>query len=282
MDWIEHDGVAEADLPEWARAAGEPLDGGAVRLLGAGVVFEEGGRFSAVPWEAILTTATTDDALLVCVPRRPPAPPWFAVGGAAGPAIEAARARRALARRGYRREPGRARPTLSPEETLRRVLANADIPGAVEVPIGIPRPRPWSHVLGGSVVGVLFGVQFLSSGLAVAGAVALGAATAVIGGFHWGAVRSYRRRPRVLVMTPDAFVAGLDGRTVRALPWEGIGEIRIGAIGDAPAIEVIDPEGRPIARVEGRFFGVDPSVVVGIARAYGDRLRPERPGRQGS
>ena len=275
MRWLEHDEVTRDALPDWARAdGGRRFDAGrgALTICPDGLVLEARRRASAVPWEDVLTTVRVGSPprLLVAVPRRPPRPPWFEIAAPTPDAVEGAIAHGLAARVGYRSS-GKEREALSPDEVLTRVLAHDPVPGAVEIPR--PRRAPLFSLLAGTSAAAAAALVAIPYGvLAVAGAAVLGCAgTSVVALYESGRLGN---RPRVLVLTPDAFVAGLDGGPVRAVPWRQIAKFRAGRLtGGAHALEVVRADGRVVARVHAGFFGEPLDVIVPIAEAYGRRAR---------
>ncbi|MCZ7686679.1 MAG: hypothetical protein M5U28_51190 [Sandaracinaceae bacterium] len=280
MEWLQHDEVALEQLPEWARAPGEVLDGRpyAVVAHAEGLVLTRARRASAVRWEDVLVPIRLDEPrrLLVAAARRPPRPPWFELGGHDVARIErAVRARLdAIDHRGYR-ERRRGRDVVGPDEVLTRVLERRALPGAVEIPAAtasVARSALTGAAVGGATLG-LYGLVFGPAGMILGGATgALGGATLM------GGIEALRKRAtgRVLVLTPDAFVGGLDGQSVRAVPWFRVGRF-VEGVDDlgGPALEVFAPDSRLIARVAARFFGQPLDVIVAVAEAYRRRATDE-------
>lgn len=281
VEWLAQDGVREDELEPWAREPAELLED-AVRIVARGIVVRSSSRWSAIPWEQVLAVARADGQGFVLVPRRPPAPPWFVVSPAIADRIAASVAERRAARAsGYRGSRARA-PAPPPEEIRRRVLGRDDVPGAIEVPLGIPRPS----LAGPSAVGGVFGATMalqvaVDWGVIAAGITGLAAALLFGGGLHFAMWRRYARRPRILVMTPDAYVAGLDGDAVRAIPWHRVAAFREASVADRPAIEVVDRDGDVVARTEARLFGIDRGVLIALAEAYRARATSELGGASG-
>lgn len=276
MEWVEHDEVEEATLPEWAREPGELVEGRA-RLVGGGVVLRSGSRGSAVPWAQLFTVACADGRGFLLAPRRPPSAPWYEVSPAIAEGVGSTLAARRAARAGGYRGPSTRSQAPSPQAILRRVLARDDLPGAIEVPLAIPRPSKFPFALGtaiGTLLGAQFGLMnlgdlwFVSALIGVAGGLASG------GALYTSMWRRYARRPRILVMTPHAFVAGLDGGAVRAIPWERVGCFRAGTVAGT-AIEVVDVDGALVARTEARLFGMHRDVLIALAEAYRARAMLE-------
>lgn len=248
---------------------------GDVVLHRDGVVLSEGSARAALPWSGILAVTRVDGVLYVCAARRPPRPPWFVVSDeVAARRIERALEERRGAREGYRGAAHDRRETLSPEQVRRRVLARIDVPGAIEVPLGIPKPKALHHALIGAIFGGGFGLQIgaETESWAVVAVAALATTAAFGGGLHFALWRRWSKRPRVLVMTPDAFVAGLDGGHVRAHPWRSIVRFRRGVHFGKDALEVIDGDGSLLARVEARLFGVPLDLLIALAEAYRERV----------
>ena len=80
MEWLAHDEVPVADLPEWTREGGEPL-GEKLAIHREGLVHRSWRKATALPWEQILTIVTLEgtDRVLICAPRKPPREPWIAI-----------------------------------------------------------------------------------------------------------------------------------------------------------------------------------------------------------
>ncbi len=273
VEWLAHDEVEPAALPDWAQRDAAAMDGRPfkVRVFAEGVVLRRGRKASAVRWEEILVPiALTDPGrLLLAAPRRPPRPPWFELAGADVDEIQKVVRTRldAIEHRGYR-DRRRRRDPLPPDEVLTQVLARRELPGAVEIPAATPSVMRSSLI--GAAVGAaalgLYGLAFGPVGLLVAGGVgALG------GGGVVGGVELLRKKTtgRVLVLTPDAFVGGLDGQSVRAVDWSRVSRFTEGFTDHgAPALEVFGVDSTRLARTEARFFGASLDVIVAVAEAY--------------
>lgn len=281
MDWLAYDEVDPEQLPEWARRPAQALDGKPyrVQLYPEGLCLRRGRRASAVRWEDILVPIRVENPrrLLLAAARQPPRPPWFELAGLEVAEIEEVVRTRldAIEHRGYR-ERRRARPVLPADEVLAQVLARRRLPGAVEIPAATPSVLK-SAFLGASVGAASLGLYGLAFGfeglLAAAGVGALG------GGSLLGGVELLRKRTagRVLVLTPDAFVGGLDGESVRAVPWSRVGRFTEGVLPDTgeSALEVFGTEQRLIARSLARYFGAPLDVIVAVAEAYRRRATEE-------
>ncbi|HJL15685.1 MAG TPA: hypothetical protein RMH99_08520 [Sandaracinaceae bacterium LLY-WYZ-13_1] len=279
MDWLEHDEVPERDLPTWARAEGETFDGKPYRVVARpeGLVLRQGRTASAVPWRDVLVPIRLDDPrrLLVAAARRPPRTPWFELGGADVAAIERAVRMRleALAHRGYRDK--RPRRAIPPDEVLTEVLAKRPLPGAVEIPAATASVLR-SALIGAAVGGVtlgFYGLVFGPVGLVTGGGVGAFGGAGLMGGLE-----QLRKRGagRVLVLTPDAFVGGLDGESVRAVPWFRVGRF-VDGVDDAgqSALEVYGHDHQLLARTAARWFGAPLDVIVAVAEAYRRRALEE-------
>lgn len=276
MEWLEYDEVEPEALPQWARNATDHHDGRpySVRIAPEGLALVRGRRASAVRWQDILVPIRLDEPrrLLIATARRPPHPPWFELAGEDVAAIERALRARfdALDHRGYRQKRQRVEP-IPADQVLGSVLAREPLPGAVEIPAatpGIARSTVMGAAVGGGTL-AFYGVLFGPLGMvAAAGVGALG------GGLLMGGIELARKRAagRVLVLTPDAFVGGLDGQDVRAVPWFRVGRFAAGfdAVG-ADALEVLAPDQQVLARVAARFFGKPLDVIVAVAEAYRQR-----------
>ncbi|MEZ4340664.1 MAG: hypothetical protein R3B82_28925, partial [Sandaracinaceae bacterium] len=213
--------------------------------------------------------------LLVAAARRPPKPPWFELAGPSVVAIATAIQTRldAVDHRGYR-QPRRSRVALDPEHVLTTVLAREPLPGAVEIPAatpGVVRSSAIGATVGGGTM-AFYGLLFGPLGLAIAAGVG-----ALSGGLLMGGIEYRRKRTagRVLVLTPDAFVGGLDGQRVRAFAWAEVGRFieGIDPLG-SPALEVVGIDGGMLARVPARYFGAPLHVIVAVAEAYRSRTTP--------
>lgn len=273
VQWLEHDEVSEGALPPWARDVRPVLDAGPYQVA----IFQEGlrlarrGRFSLLPWAEVLVPIPLDEPprLLLAAPRRPPRPPWFELGGADLERIGAAvRERVDSIDHGSYRQRGPRRDVLAPDVLLTAVLARDALPGAVEIPAASHSLR--HAALLGASIGAAFTVP---AALALGTTLALGAAAVgVLGGASAVSgieVLRKRRAGRVLVLTPDGFVGGLDGQSVRAVAWSGVGRFVAGVDqGGRDALEVYDPAQRLIARVASIFFGAPLEVIVAVAEAY--------------
>lgn len=276
MEWLEHDEVDVAALPAWASGSSAPLDGQPfdVSVLSEGIVLRRGRIASAVRWDEMLVPIRLEapPRLLISAPRRPPRAPWFEIAGRDVERIERAlRARlEALDHHGYR-ERRRRRPTMPPDEVLSEVLARRPLPGAVEIPAATPSVLR-SAALGGTVGGLTVGFYGLMVG--TAGAL-IGLGVGLLGGAAMmGLVESIKKRTvgRVLVLTPDGFVGGLDGQSLRAVPWLRVSRFSTGVDDQGrDALEVFGVEQELVARVAARWFGAPLDVIVAVAEAYRTR-----------
>ncbi|MBX3274815.1 MAG: hypothetical protein KF729_31415 [Sandaracinaceae bacterium] len=278
MDWLAHDEVELDTLPAWAAAAADVrrLRGLEVRLAPEGLVLVRSRRASAMRWEDVLVLARPEHArLLVAAARKPPRPPWFEIADRDVDALATAmRARLEAVDQGGYRQP-RARPaTMSDEQVLAAVLSRAPLPGAVE--IAAPAPGVFTSAAVGGAVGAIalsfYGVILGPVGLGVAAGVGALGGGLLVGGLQH---RRKRKAGRVLVLTPDGFVGGLDGQAVRAVGWRAVGRFVEGydPFG-VPALVVLDREGGVLARVPERYFAMPLSVIVAVAEAYRVRASP--------
>lgn len=280
MDWLAYDEVELAALPPWAREGADLNDGKPyeVRICQEGLVLIEGRVASTIRWEDILVPIRLESPrrLLISCARRPPRTPWFELGGDDVAKIEGAvRARlEAIEHRGYRDQRRRLDP-MPADEILRRVLARAPLPGAVEIPAATPSIVK-SAAIGATVGGAtlaFYGLLFGPAGMLVAGSIgALG------GGAVMGGIEHLRKRAagRVLVLTPDAFVAGLDGEHVRAVAWSAVERFSEGVdMAGTDALEVFGTDRELISRVAAHFFGAPLDVIVAVAEAYRKRAIEE-------
>jgi hypothetical protein len=274
MDWLAADDVDPAQLPDWAKVQGEVLDGRPYRVtvLTEGVVLSRGKRACALKWEDILVPIRLDEPrrLLIAAPRQPPRPPWFELGGHDVAKIERAiRARvEAIDHRGYR-ERRRGGDVLSPDLVLTRVLEHSAVPGAVEIPAASPnllKSALKGAGIGGGILG-LYGILLGPPGVVIGAMIG-----ALLGGLATGGYEMSRKKKtagRVLVLTPDAFVGGLDGQSVRAVSWARVGRFNEGVdeTGES-ALEVFSHDNVLVARAAARFFGKPLDVIVAVAEAY--------------
>jgi len=273
VDWLAQDEVERDALPAWARLDTPGQDGRPyeVRVFGEGLLLSRGRRHSALRWEEVLVPVRLDDPrrLLVAAARRPPRPPWFELAGMDVAAIESAVRSRleAVDHRGYR-ERRRAIEPIPVDQVLTAVLARQPLPGAVEIPPATPgvlRSGALGATVGGGTLG-FYGMLFGPTGMLAAAGVGLVGGALLMGGIE---IARKRSAGRVLVLTPDGFVGGLDGQNVRAIPWDRIGRFADGLdrFGN-DALEVLDAEGRVLARVIARYFGRPLDVIVAVAEAY--------------
>lgn len=274
MEWLAYDEVPRDALPEWARGPGEVLDGWpfGVSVRAEGLVLTAGERATAIRWHEVLVPIRLDEPrrLLIAAARQPPRPPWFELGGADVAEVERAlRMRTERFEGGGYRERRPARVAMAPDEVLDLVLARRPLPGAVEIPAATPSAL--NSVLAGAGAGGLLAVSVAPIALGPLTAGVLGAlgGAALLGSIEY---QRTRKAGRVLVLTPDAFVGGLDGLSVSAVPWFRVGRFVEGVDerGES-ALEVFDPTGGLVARVAGRFFGRPLDVVVAVAEAYRQR-----------
>lgn len=280
MEWLAHDEVPLDALPDWARGEGEVLDGRPYDVLvrPEGLVLTRGKLATALRWDEVLVPIRLEDPrrLLIATARRPPHAPWLELGGNDVAKIERVlRARLdAVDHRTYR-ERRRTRAVMPPDEVLTQVLEHRPLPGAVEIPAASPslmRSALTGASIGGGILG-LYGFAFGTLGFLVAGT-----AGALTGAGLLSGVELLRRRDggRVLVLTPDGFVGGLDGTSVRAVPWFRVGRFAEGVDDTgATALEVFGPANELIARVASRFFGRPLDVIVAVAEAYRRRASDE-------
>ena len=154
------------------------------------------------------------------------------------------------------------------------MLARDPLPGGVEI------CSPSTYTLRSNIVAGVTGTSFAGGMGLVVGTMAfptdplllfgLGGAAALAGA---GFMAFDRLRPRVglriLVLTPDGFVGGLDGGVVRAFLWPRVASFTNGrdALGE-PALEVRAVDGSLMSRTAARFFGEPLDVVVAVAEAY--------------
>jgi len=289
-DWIDEDLAETKTLT---------LESGGVRVAR-----------SLAPWTSVLGAlalpAGAPKQLFVLVPRRPPAPPWFAVTAEQLPAelregglTAVAQRIEARARVGSYREHAGQRPPLDASELLARVLERADLPGALEVPVGHGPGAGFNRFLASAATATAGTATALVAGLTlapgftsvIAGAgLLLGAATPT--GWHV-LQRRMRSKPRVLVLAPDGCVIGFPSG-VRAFAWneiEGFGETEAPLPGRFrplyPHLEVTlrsaqtlgDDPASPIqqktrGRLAAAWFDAPLPLIIRVAEAY--RVRQTR------
>ncbi len=273
-------------------------EGGAPRLglTAAGLWWRDtSGRWAAT-WDQVLGVMLLPqdhpERAFVLVPRRPPEPPWFEVRTEHLPMELRSGGLVALAReidgrltqRGYR-DMGFRRSRLDPDTLLRLVLERAEVPGALEVPVGAGPGGWWrrgAEFVGGGFAGGLMGLYAgtlagsgLVAGVGAAFGALSGAATPVLLGPNWRSVRERRRRPRVLVLAPDGCVVGLptgpevfDWPSLRGF---GAGEevsLRDPEEAGRPCLEVTRADGGVAARIDAAWFTQPLPLIVGVAEAY--------------
>lgn len=281
MEWLAYDEVPLDALPDWARSSREVLDGRPyqVQVLAEGLVLKRlrSRLATALRWDEVLAPIRLDEPrrLLIAAARKPPRPPWFELGGEDVAAIERVlRTRLEASDFASYREHRRGAPSMPPDEVLTNVLERRPLPGAVEIPA--PGPDIVRGMLAGAGIGGMMGISGLMYGpLGFVTAAAMGAISGagLIGAFE---LLRTRETGRVLVLTPDAFVGGLDGRSVRAVPWFRVGRFAEGVDDTGePALEVFGPTGALLARVRARFFGAPLDVIVAVAEAYRRRATRE-------
>jgi hypothetical protein len=281
VEWLTHDDVAfPEEMPAWASSPGRVLDGKpyGVMVQPEGLVLTRGRKASALRWEDILVPIRLDDPrrLLIACARKPPRPPWFELGGRDVAEIERAVRTRldAIDHRGYR-ERRRRRDVVPPDEVLTEVLAKRALMGAVEIPAATPSATR-SALIGATVGGATLGFSGLLFG--PLGLLAAGGIGAVGGATLMGGVELLRKKTvgRVLVLTPDAFVGGLDGQSVRAVAWQRVGRFADGVDDTgASALEVYGHEHQLLARAAAHYFGAPLDVIVAVAEAYRRRATEE-------
>jgi hypothetical protein len=278
MRWLEHD-VAEDDaLPDWAKG-GEVLPDGAGRACAEGLVLRtESVGSSVVPWDQLLAIARDKKRAYVLAPRRPPSPPWLEVSHRAADRIEKISDGR-VSSRGYRDAPTAPRERMQPEEILRRVIARDDVPGAIEVPFKTPKKFPVVLEVIATVptglAAAVYGLVITDSYVfgAIAGGACVTFAAGLVAHQRYRAAKAKTRR--VLVMTPDAYVGGLDGGQVRAISWDDIEGFRRGKREGKPALVVVGAHDKVLARVPAVYFDIDLDVLLALAEAYRERARRE-------
>jgi|GEM_PF-6722931 len=283
MEWIEHDEVRLGTLSEWTREPGVVIEAPPYRVAmkSEGLVLLRGRRASAVRWSEILAPIRVGEAgaqrLLIAAARRPPREPWFDVGGAELDAIERdVRHGVASQELGSYRAAQRTRAMLTPEQVLEAVVAHRPLIGAVEIRTPVKRAVTnvvWCGVGGGGIFGyagvIAAPMVGVAAPLLLVGAVGvLGVAVGagVASGYHYLA---RRRGERVLVLTPDCFVGGLDGRSIEAIAWSRVARFAEGRDPfGAPALESYTVEGVCASRTLAAYFGEPLHVIIAIAEAY--------------
>ncbi|MEM1416193.1 MAG: hypothetical protein AAGH15_14900 [Myxococcota bacterium] len=263
---------------------------------GAGLAYQRLGTSVRARWDQVLGVALLPEEApkkaYLLLPRKPPAPPWIEVtpkelpdGFDASPEGLRRFARNVRERsvhRGYRG--GARRPLLAPPALMDRILKRQEVPGALEVPVGVGPGGWWRRsldLLAGGSAGGLFGLyagMLTGSGLMALGVAAAGAAAGAsvpLAASNGLGFKRRNKRPRVLVLAPDGCVVGLPSGP-RAYDWPSIGAFRAGEHvlpGRAPrACLEVELEGGAIAgRIDAAWFGDPLPLIVSVAEAY--RLR---------
>lgn len=249
------------------------------------------GPFGFAPWDLVFGVALvpTDapHTAYVLMPRKPPAPPWFAVRADDLPdGIDlqtfGKQVRQRTAAAGYRGRVASA-PKLPPAALLERVLDRGEVPGALEVPIGVG-PGGWARraldVTGTGVVGGLLGLYVGIFGGPVSAAIgasvgfASGAAIPVGFGSSWRSAPFRRKRPRVLVLAPDGCVIGLP-EGPRAFAWPEVGRFSEATLPTSksarPALQLQLADGQIAGLLDESWFGAPLPLIVSVAEAYRQR-----------
>ncbi len=279
-------------MSDWIREERAEARTKSVTLTPEGIAGQERGQRLEARWDQVFGVALMPvekpTTAFVLVPRRPPAAPWIAVGPGDLPedvpdlASLAERVRARMAQSGYR-DRGPTRPLLPPEQLMERVLARAEVPGALEVPVGTGPGGWWRRGLdllaagsAGGLLGLYGGALSGSAALAilVAGAgAAAGASVPVAFARNWRSFRGRTRRARVLVLAPDGCVVGLPtGPEVFA--WSQIGGFRVAEVGSARSLEVTRTDGTLAGNIDEAWFGAPLPLIVAVAEAYAARHSP--------
>jgi hypothetical protein len=281
LRWIAADDVAPGKLPEWARTNGEPLPGGRGSVHPEGIVLLlPRKRATAIEWSDVLGVARGADRVLLLAPRTPPAAAWLVVSDQVATRVEALLdQRRASQSDAYRVEPT-APATLAPPEVLRRVIAREPLPGSIEI-LSPPNRATAGAAQMAAICGVVVAGSIATSAgadsslpfvliLSLAAFLFIAAPVALL---HLS-VRLYRAwtRPRILVLTPDGFVARFDGGSPRAIAWRDVKCFRASGEGYRRSLDVVSIDERVNASVPGRLFDVELDVVVALAEAYRKRV----------
>ena len=224
---------------------------------------------------------------------KPPQPPWFEVRARELPsevddlAALADLVRNRIAQRGYR-DMGPRRPLLDADALMQRVLRRADLPGALEVPVGAGPGGWWRRSLdlfaagsagglAGLYAGALTGNPALAVGAAAAGVV-VGASVPVAMASNWRSVRLRARKPRVLVLAPDGCVVGLP-QGPRAFNWPDVAAFSESSH-SPPGRENSPPrkwlqltlaDGNVAGRIDAAWFAEPLELIVAVAEAYRKR-----------
>lgn len=245
-----------------------------------------------------LVPAAAPTRAFILVPRKPPQPPWFEVRVRDIPpevndlGALATLVRGRIVQRGYR-DVGPRRPLLEADVLMQRVLERADLPGALEVPVGAGPGGWWRRSLdlfaagsagglAGLYAGALTGNPALAVGAAVAGVV-VGAGVPVALASNWRSVRLRARKPRVLVLAPDGCVVGLP-QGPRAFSWPSIATFRESTHQppgreNATArrcLELVLADGNIAGRIDAAWFAEPLELIVAVAEAYRQRQTASR------
>lgn len=253
-----------------------------------GVRWSDGDVSVQATWRQVFGVAVARDRAYILMPRRPPEPPWVPVTmrqlpeGIADLEALADRVRARVAQSGYR-DGGPRRPLLPPDVLMERVLARHEVPGALEVPVGVGPGGIWRRGIdlmaagsAGGLAGLYLGTMVASGpviAVAVAAGALFGAATPVATSANWRSVRNPRSKPRVLVLAPDGCVVGLPtGPTAYAWPdVDSFRESTSTQTNGRNCLEITTATGVVTGRIDAAWFGAPLPLIVAVAEAYRKR-----------
>lgn len=276
-------------MSEWADESASRA-ARALQLDETGVRWSDGDVSVHATWPQVFGVAVAGDEAYILMPRRPPEPPWVPVKrgqlpeGIADLEGLAERVRARIAQSGYR-DGGPRRPLLPPDVLMERVLARQEVPGVLEVPVGIGPGGMWRRGVdlmaagsAGGMAGLYLGAMVATGpvlAVAVVAGALFGAATPIAMSTNWRSVRNPRSKPRVLALAPDGCVVGLpSGPTVYSWPQvEAFCESTSPEPGHRSCLE-ITTGGVVAGRIDAAWFGAPLPLIVAVAEAYRKRHSP--------